>query len=204
MELFGLVFIGMRVLPFGGQLLQKIEVVALLAGCFRFGVHLVAVRAVQVAKVGVMRVDAVSLVGLGDDVIHIGMAFRAHGIAEVALEWRIIEVIGDIPDGFLYLVLDAVFMAVNAVDAGGLMLLCQQLAAMIALDVGIHDMAGGTGNSREFLDLVHGQVGGDKEYDDDSCTQQWFSPDESHQAVQIIFHGASLPYTVLLLTSIVG
>lgn len=177
---------------------------ALLAGCFRFGMHLVAVRTVQVTKMGIMRVDAVSLVGPGDDVIHVGVAFRAHGIAEVALERRIVEIIGDIPDGLLYLVFDAVLMAVDAVDAGGLVLLRQQLATMIALDVGIHDMAGGTGNSREFLDLVHGQVGGDKEYDDDSCTQQWFSPDESHQAVQIIFHGASLPYMVLLLTPIVG
>ena len=204
MDLFSLVFIGMRVLPFSGQLLQEVEVVALLAGCFRFGVHLVAVRAVQVAQVGVMRVDAVPLVGLGDDVIHVGVAFRAHGIAEVALERRIVEIIGDIPDGLLYLVLDAVLMAIDAVHAGGLVLLRQQLAAMIALDVGIHDVAGGAGNGREFLDLVHGQVGGDKEYDDDSCTQQWFPLDESHQAVQIIFHGASLPYTVLLLIPIVG
>ena len=109
-----LVFVCMRPLPFSGELLQEFEVVALLAGCLGFVMHLVTVSAVQIAEMRVVWVDAISFIGLGDDFIHVGVAFEAHFVAEVALERRVIEVIGDIPDGFLHFILDAVLMAVDA------------------------------------------------------------------------------------------
>ena len=49
MELFSLVFICMWGLPFGGEMLQEVEVVALLAGRFRFFMTVMAVGAGQVA-----------------------------------------------------------------------------------------------------------------------------------------------------------
>ena len=84
---------------------------------------------------------AVFVVGLGDDFVNL-VAFHTHLVVKGPFQRRVIEVIGDIPDGFHHLVLDTVVMAVNAGDAGFFMRMCQQIFLVIAVHVWLHHMAG--------------------------------------------------------------
>ena len=103
----------------------------------------------------VMRIDTVAFIRLGDKGIYIIMTFCTHLIAEMTFGRRVIKIIRYIPDCLMNLVLNAVLMTVDTIHMGSFMSGGQQLSVVIALYIGIHHMAGRTGQFGKPFYLMH-------------------------------------------------